>query len=45
MLEPAAAGSPSGQAQRVGSDGTVFAEDINPEAIKAINDRFSGTGV
>ena len=32
-------------AQRVGSDGTVFAEDINPEAIKAINDRFSGTGV
>ena len=26
-------------AQRVGSDGTVFAEDINPEAIKAINDR------
>ena len=32
-------------AQRGGSDGTVFAEDINPEAIKAINDRFSGTGV
>lgn len=26
-------------AQRVGSDGTVFAEDINPAAIKAINDR------
>jgi len=26
-------------AQRVGPDGTVFAEDINPEAIKAINDR------
>jgi predicted methyltransferase len=26
-------------AQRVGSDGTVFAEDINPEAIEAINDR------
>lgn len=26
-------------ALRVGTDGTVFAEDINPEAIKAINDR------
>jgi predicted methyltransferase len=26
-------------AQRVGSDGVVFAEDINPEAIKAIRDR------
>ena len=26
-------------AQRVGSDGMVFAEDINPEAIKAIRDR------
>jgi ubiquinone/menaquinone biosynthesis C-methylase UbiE len=26
-------------AQRVGSAGTVFAEDINPEAIKAIQDR------
>lgn len=27
-------------AQRVGPDGTVFAEDINPEAIKAIRDRI-----
>ncbi|HYK37864.1 class I SAM-dependent methyltransferase [Alloacidobacterium sp.] len=26
-------------AQRVGSDGTVYAEDINPEATKAIHDR------
>ena len=26
-------------AQRVGADGVVFAEDINPEAVKAIRDR------
>ena len=41
----AAGGSPSGLARRVGPNGTVYAEDIQPQMIEAIERRVLREGL